>query len=85
MAPTFRDTIHIHMLTDENLQEDLNINDLELVVYVENIQLLALHMTPLKHISTIIENFATEIWVRRGSVILVMAFGPLLRQSAWIN
>ena len=85
MAPTFRDTIHIHMLTDENLQEDLNINDLELVVYIENIQLLDLHMTPLKHISTMIENLAIEIWVRRGSVILVMAFGTLLRQPAWIN
>ena len=41
-------------------------------------------MAPLEHISTGVDNTATESWARRGSVSTATAIVPFLRKAAWI-
>ena len=82
---TFSTAIRAHILTDDNPRGFLTINDLELAAYIYHLHLFAPHMSPLKHISTGVDNTAAEIWARRGSVSTFTSIGPLLQEAAWIT
>ena len=82
---TFSTAIKANILTDENPQGYLTINDLELAAYIANIHLFAPFMAPLEQITTGVDNTAAEIWARRGSVNTATAIFPLLREATWIN
>ena len=82
---TFSTAIRAHILTDENLNVFLTINDLKLAAYIARLYLFAPRMAPLEHISTRVDNTAAESWARRGSVSTATAIGPLLRESDWIT
>ena len=80
MAPMlFSTAIWANILTDENLNGFLTINDLDLAEYIAYLHLFAPRMAPLKHISTGVDNTAEESWARRGSVSTATAIGPLRR------
>ena len=59
---TFSTAIQANILTDENPQDFLTINDLELVVYIAHLHLFAPRMAPLEHIATVVYNTAVESW-----------------------
>ena len=48
---TFSTAIQSNILTDENPQRFLTINDLELAAYISHLQLFAPRMAPLEHIA----------------------------------
>ena len=75
---TFSTAIRAHILIDENPNGLITKNDLKLAAYIAHLHLFAPRMAPLEHISTGVDNTATEIWVRRGSVSTATAIGPLL-------
>ena len=81
---TFSTVIKAHILTNENPQGFLTINDLELAEYITHLHLFASSMAPLEHITTGVDNTAVYIWDRWGSVSTTTAIGPLLRETAWI-
>ena len=81
---TFSTAIRAHILTDVNPNGFLTIKNLELAAYIVHLHLFAPSMAPLKHISTGVDNTATESWARQGSVSTATAIGPLLREAAWI-
>ena len=82
---TFSTVIRAHILTDENPNGYLTINDLELAAYIAHLHLLAPRMAPLEHISTGVDITAAESWARRGSVSIATAIAPLLQEAAWIT
>ena len=82
---TFITAIRANILTDENPNGFLTINDLELAAYIAHLHLFAPRMAPLKQIPTGVENTAAESWARRFSVSTATAIGPLLREAAWIT
>ena len=82
---TFSTAIRPHILTDENPNRFPTINYLELAAYIAHLHLFAPRMAPLEHISTGVDNTATDIWDRRGSVSTATAIGPLLQEAAWIS
>ena len=57
---TFITAIRANILTDENPNGFLTINDLELTAYIAQLNLLAPRMAPLEHISTGVDNTAAE-------------------------
>ena len=57
---TFSTAIRAHILTDENPNGFLTINDLEMVAYIAHLHLFAPHMAPLEHISTGVDNTVAE-------------------------
>ena len=61
---TFSTAIRANILTDKSPAGFLTINDLDLAAYIAHLHLLALHMAPLEHISTGVDNTATESWAR---------------------
>ena len=75
----FSTAIRAHMITDENTNGFLTINDLELAAYIAHLHLFAPRMAPLEHISTGVDNTAAERWARRGSVSTATTIGPLIR------
>ena len=75
---TFSTAIQAHILTDENPQGFLTINDLDLSEYIAHLHLFAPRMAPLEHITTGVDNTAADIWARWGSVSTATAIGPLL-------
>ena len=75
---TFSTAIRAHILTDENTNGFLTINDLKLAACISHLHLFAPRMAPLKHISTGVDNTAAEILARRGSVSTATSIGPLL-------
>ena len=74
----FRTAIRANILTDENPNGFLTINELELAAYIAHLHLFAPRMEPLEHITTGVENTAAESWARCGSVSTATAIGPLL-------
>ena len=78
---TFITAIRSHILTDDNPNGFLTINNLELAAYVAHLHLFAPHMAPLEHIFTGVDNTAAEIWARRGSVSTSTAFAPSSEKS----
>ena len=82
---TFSTSIRVHILTDENPNGFLTINDLELSAYIAHLHLFDPRMATLEHISTGVDNTAAESWARGGSVSTATAIGPLLREAAWIT
>ena len=81
----FSTAIRANILTYENPNRFLTINYLELEAYIAYLHLFAPHMVPLEHISTGVDNSATESWDRHGSVSTATAISPLLRELAWIT
>ena len=59
---TFSTAIRANILTDKNPAGFLTINDLELAAYIAHLHLFAPRMAPLEHISTGVDNTATESW-----------------------
>ena len=57
---TFSTAIRANILTDENPNGFLTINDLELAAYISHLHLFAPCMAPLEHISTGVDNTAVE-------------------------
>ena len=82
---TFSNAIRANILTDENPQGFLTINDLEMAAYIAHLHLFPPCMTPLYQIATGVDNTATEIWNRRGSVSIATAIVPLLHEAACIK
>ena len=82
---TLSTAIQANILTDENPQGFLTINDLDLAAYIPHLHLFTSHIAQLEHITTGIDNTVAEIWARRGSVSTATAIGPLLRKAAWIT
>ena len=81
----FSTAIRAHILTDDNPNGFLTINDLELAAYISHMHLFAPRMAPLEHISTGVDNTTAEIWARRVSISTATAIFPLLREAAWIT
>ena len=79
---TFSTVIQANILTDDNPQYFLTINNLELAVYISHLHLFAPSMAPLEHITTLFDNTAADIWDRHSSVSTATAIGPLLREAA---
>ena len=77
--------IRANILTDDNPNRFLTINDLKLAAYIAHLHLFALRMAPIKHISTGVDNTAAESWACCGRVSTATAIGPLLQESAWIT
>ena len=75
---TFSTAIRAHILIDEIPNGLITINDLKLAAYISHLHLFAPRMAPLEHISTGIDNIATESWDCWGSVSTATAIGPLL-------
>ena len=86
---TFGTAIQAHILTDENPQGFLTINDLDLAAYIAHLHLFAPHMAPLEPTATGVDNTAAESWARCGSfstaTATATAIVPLLQESAWIT
>ena len=59
---TFSTAVRADILTDDNPQGFLTINDLELAVYIAHLHLFAPRMAPLKQKATGVDNTATESW-----------------------
>ena len=76
---TFITTIQANILTDENPQGFLTINDMELAAYITHLHLFAPRMAPLEHIATEIYNTAAESWSQRGSISTATAIVPPLQ------
>ena len=55
---TFSPAIKSHILTNENPQGFLTINDLELAAYIAHLHLSVPRMAPLEHITTGVDNTA---------------------------
>ena len=51
-----------HLLTEENTEGDITINDLKIAAYVAHIHIFAPLVFPLEHISTRVNNTAMECW-----------------------
>ena len=58
---SFSTAIKANILTDEDPQVFLTINDLELEEYITHLHLFAPHMAPLEHIPMGVNNKAAEI------------------------
>ena len=50
------------MLSKNNRDGNLTINDMELTAYVTHLHICAPLMTPLEHIATKVDSTAAEIW-----------------------
>ena len=74
---TFSTAIRANILTDENPNGFLTINDLELAAYIAHLNLFAPQMEPLEQISTEVDNTATESCARRVSVSTATNIDPL--------
>ena len=74
---TFSTAIRANIIIDENPQGFLTINNLKLVAYISHLHLFDPHMAPLYHISTVVDNKASEIWDRRGSISTTTDIIPL--------
>ena len=75
--PSGKNTDQI-LLTDENPQRDLTINDIYIAAYVVHLHIFASLMYPLERTATKVDNTAAEGWEKRGSVISAISVGPLL-------
>ena len=73
------------LLTEENRQGDLNINDLDLEAYVARHYMFAPLIKPLDNIATKVENTGAEWWAKSCRARLVTFVGPILYEIAWIN
>ena len=82
---TFSTAIRAKILTDENPQCFVTINNLELAAYITHLHLFYPCMAPLEHIATGFDNTVAESWDRRVSVSTATAIGPLLHKAAWIT
>ena len=57
---SFSTAIRANILTDDNPQGFLTINDLELAAYISHLHIFTPHMETLKYISTGVDNTAAE-------------------------
>ena len=67
------------LLSDDNIDGDLTITDLDLESYVTYLPIFVPLMEPLEHIYTKVDNTSADIWARRDSVSSFNTVGPLLR------
>ena len=81
LAPTNRQEKLHRLLTEENIEGYLTINDIKLAAYVAHLHIFAPLMVPLEQISTILDNMAAECWTWRGSVRSATAVGLLLHKA----
>ena len=72
----FSTAIQANILTNENPQGFLTINDLNLAVYIDQVHLFAARMAPLEHIVTGDDNTASDSWACRGSVSTATTIVP---------
>lgn len=72
------------LLTEENPEGDITINDIDMAVYSSYLNIFAPLVEPLEHIYTKVENMSVGICKRRRRVSSTIAVGPLLREEEWI-
>ena len=82
---TLNTAIQANILTNENPQGFLTINDLELAAYIAHLHLFAPRMAPLDHIATGVDNTDAERWARWGSVRTATAIVSFHQEAAWIT